>query len=61
MGVEFRDGQPSGVTSLGVLDDRSGFHSGGIVMRELNGRVDIDGEDPADVAYEWLKSANLIE
>ncbi|MEV0685027.1 glycine betaine ABC transporter substrate-binding protein [Nocardia sp. NPDC050378] len=31
------------------------------LMRELNGRVDIDGEDPADVAYEWLKSANLIE
>ncbi|MFD6103533.1 glycine betaine ABC transporter substrate-binding protein [Nocardia salmonicida] len=31
------------------------------LMRELNGRVDIDGEDPADVAYDWLKSANLIE
>ncbi|MFE9785807.1 glycine betaine ABC transporter substrate-binding protein [Nocardia salmonicida] len=31
------------------------------LMRELNGRVDIDGEDPADVAYDWLKSANLID
>ncbi|MFD6389029.1 glycine betaine ABC transporter substrate-binding protein [Nocardia sp. NPDC060259] len=31
------------------------------LMRELNGRVDIDGEDPADVAYDWLKSENLIE
>lgn len=30
------------------------------LMRDLNGRVDIDGEDPADVAYDWLKSANLI-
>ncbi|MFD3704406.1 glycine betaine ABC transporter substrate-binding protein [Nocardia sp. NPDC058658] len=30
------------------------------LMRELNGRIDIDGEDPADVAYNWLKSANLI-
>ncbi|MFE1591328.1 glycine betaine ABC transporter substrate-binding protein [Nocardia sp. NPDC058705] len=30
------------------------------LMRELNGRIDIDGEDPADVAYDWLKSANLI-
>ncbi|MGW6730410.1 glycine betaine ABC transporter substrate-binding protein [Nocardia sp. NPDC055029] len=31
------------------------------LMRELNGRVDIDGEDPGDVAYDWLKSENLIE
>ncbi|NUP29217.1 MAG: glycine betaine ABC transporter substrate-binding protein [Nocardia sp.] len=31
------------------------------LMQELNGRVDIDGEDPADVAYGWLKSENLIE
>ncbi|GAA1481575.1 glycine betaine ABC transporter substrate-binding protein [Gordonia sinesedis] len=30
------------------------------LMQELNGRVDIDGEDPADVAYDWLKSAGLI-
>ncbi|WP_067855708.1 glycine betaine ABC transporter substrate-binding protein [Nocardia shimofusensis] len=31
------------------------------LLRELNGRVDIDGEDPSDVAYDWLKSENLIE
>lgn len=31
------------------------------LLRELNGRVDIDGEDPSDVAYHWLKSENLIE
>ncbi|WP_124711201.1 glycine betaine ABC transporter substrate-binding protein [Gordonia insulae] len=30
------------------------------VMQELNGRIDIDGEDPADVAYDWLKSEGLI-
>ncbi|WP_280264370.1 glycine betaine ABC transporter substrate-binding protein [Nocardia abscessus] len=31
------------------------------LMQDLNGRVDIDGEDPADVAYDWLKSERLIE
>lgn len=31
------------------------------LLQDLNGRVDIDGEDPADVAYDWLKSENLIE
>lgn len=31
------------------------------LMQELNGRVDIDGEDPAEVAYDWLKSENLVE
>lgn len=30
------------------------------LMQDLNGRVDIDGEDPADVAYDWLKSENLV-
>lgn len=30
------------------------------VMQELNGRVDIDGEDPSTVAYDWLKSERLI-
>ncbi|BCK55124.1 glycine betaine ABC transporter substrate-binding protein [Nocardia wallacei] len=30
------------------------------LMQELNGRVDIDGEDPADVAYDWLKSEQLV-
>ncbi|WP_024800622.1 glycine betaine ABC transporter substrate-binding protein [Nocardia sp. BMG51109] len=31
------------------------------LMQDLNGRVDIDGEDPSDVAYDWLKSEKLIE
>ncbi len=31
------------------------------LMQDLNGRVDIDGEDPADVAYDWLKSEKLVE
>lgn len=31
------------------------------LMQDLNGRVDIDGQDPADVAYNWLKSEKLIE
>lgn len=31
------------------------------LMQDLNGRVDIEGEDPADVAYDWLKSEGLIE
>ncbi|MFI6041583.1 glycine betaine ABC transporter substrate-binding protein [Nocardia sp. NPDC051321] len=30
------------------------------LMQELNGRVDIDGEDPADVAYDWLKKEKLV-
>jgi osmoprotectant transport system substrate-binding protein len=30
------------------------------VMQELNGRVDIDGEDPADVAHDWLQQEGLI-
>lgn len=30
------------------------------LMQELNGRVDIDGEDPADVAYDWLRSEKLV-
>ncbi|MFT3715539.1 MAG: glycine betaine ABC transporter substrate-binding protein [Gordonia sp. (in: high G+C Gram-positive bacteria)] len=31
------------------------------VMQDLNGRVDIKGEDPADVAYDWLVSAGLVK
>ncbi|NLV80327.1 MAG: glycine betaine ABC transporter substrate-binding protein [Rhodococcus sp.] len=31
------------------------------VMRELNGRVDIDGEEPSDVAYDWLRNEGLVE
>ncbi|NIL74767.1 glycine betaine ABC transporter substrate-binding protein [Rhodococcus sp. B10] len=30
------------------------------LMQELNGRVDIDGEDPSDVAYDWLRSEGLV-
>jgi osmoprotectant transport system substrate-binding protein len=30
------------------------------LMQDLNGRVDIEGEDPSDVAYEWLKSEDLV-
>jgi len=30
------------------------------VMQDLNGRVDIDGQDPADVAYDWLISEKLV-
>ena len=31
------------------------------LMQELNGRVDIKGEDPSDVAYDWLKSEKLVD
>ncbi len=31
------------------------------VIRELNARVDIDKEEPADVAHEYLKSSGLVE
>ncbi|GAA4370245.1 glycine betaine ABC transporter substrate-binding protein [Agromyces bauzanensis] len=30
------------------------------VMRSLNARVDIDGEEPEDVAAEWLESEGLV-
>lgn len=29
-------------------------------MRELNRRVDVDGEEPADVAFEWMVSEGFI-
>ena len=29
-------------------------------MRELNGRVDEDGEEPGDVAFDWMVSQGLI-
>jgi osmoprotectant transport system substrate-binding protein len=29
-------------------------------IRELNGRVDIDGEDPEDVAEDFLRQQGLI-
>ena len=31
------------------------------VMQELNARVDIDKQEPADVAHDYLKSAGLVE
>ena len=31
------------------------------VMIELNRRVDVDGEEPADVAYDWMRSEGLVE
>ncbi|MGQ1837693.1 glycine betaine ABC transporter substrate-binding protein [Kocuria turfanensis] len=30
------------------------------VMQELNRQVDVDGRDPADVAYEWMLSEGFI-
>ncbi|WP_194813357.1 glycine betaine ABC transporter substrate-binding protein [Nocardia sp. XZ_19_385] len=30
------------------------------LMQDLNGRVDIDGEDPSDVAYDWLRGEKLV-
>ena len=30
------------------------------VMIGLNGRVDVQGEEPADVAYAWMKSVGLV-
>ncbi|MDF0530356.1 glycine betaine ABC transporter substrate-binding protein [Tsukamurella sp. 8F] len=30
------------------------------IMQDLNGKVDIDGEDPATVAADWLRSEHLI-
>ncbi|MFD6893802.1 glycine betaine ABC transporter substrate-binding protein [Rhodococcus sp. NPDC060086] len=30
------------------------------VMRDLNGKVDIEGQEPSEVAYEWLIAEGLI-
>ena len=30
------------------------------VMQELNRQVDVEGRDPADVAYEWMISEGFI-
>ncbi|MBF6468358.1 glycine betaine ABC transporter substrate-binding protein [Nocardia beijingensis] len=51
------DRYPQLRTLLGTISERLTDE----LMQDLNGRVDIDGEDPADVAYGWLKSQNLIE
>ena len=29
-------------------------------MRKLNYRVDVGGEEPADVAFDWMKSQGFI-
>lgn len=31
------------------------------VLLELNAKVDVDGEEPVDVAYDWLKKEGFIE
>lgn len=31
------------------------------VLIELNAKVDVDGEEPTDVAFDWLKSEGFIE
>ncbi|MGY1984052.1 glycine betaine ABC transporter substrate-binding protein [Nocardia gipuzkoensis] len=51
------DRYPQLRTLLGTISE----HLTDELMQDLNGRVDIDGEDPADVAYDWLKSEKLIE
>ncbi|WP_051388866.1 glycine betaine ABC transporter substrate-binding protein [Arthrobacter sp. 35W] len=30
------------------------------VMQQLNAKADVDGDDPADIAAEWLKSEGLV-
>ncbi|MFB7874440.1 glycine betaine ABC transporter substrate-binding protein [Nocardia sp. NPDC056064] len=54
---EVIEAHPELRTLLGTISERLTDD----LMQELNGRVDIDGEDPADVAYDWLRSENLIE
>ena len=29
-------------------------------MRQLNLRVDVEGEEPADVAFDWMVSEGLV-
>ncbi|GCE45005.1 putative transporter permease [Rhodococcus wratislaviensis] len=54
---EIIDRYPVIADLLGVVSERLTDD----LMQELNGRVDIDGEDPADVVYDWLKSESLVE
>ncbi|MDV3208955.1 MAG: glycine/betaine ABC transporter substrate-binding protein, partial [Rhodococcus ruber] len=28
---------------------------------ELNGRIDVDGQEPAEVAYDWLVQEGFVE
>ncbi|MFB7723200.1 glycine betaine ABC transporter substrate-binding protein [Nocardia sp. NPDC056100] len=50
------DKYPELRTLLGTISERLTDQ----LMQDLNGRVDIDGEDPSDVAYDWLKSEKLV-
>lgn len=50
------DKYPQIRTLLGTISERLTDQ----LMQDLNGRVDIDGADPSDVAYDWLKSEKLI-
>ncbi|MFC7756073.1 glycine betaine ABC transporter substrate-binding protein [Tsukamurella soli] len=45
---------------IGPIVDEISKRLSDSVMQELNGRVDIDGEDPATVAADWLRSQHLI-
>jgi osmoprotectant transport system substrate-binding protein len=29
-------------------------------MRTLNGKADVNGEEPADVAFDWMKDQGLV-
>ncbi|NUS43898.1 MAG: glycine betaine ABC transporter substrate-binding protein [Mycobacteriaceae bacterium] len=51
------DEHPQLRTLLGAVSERLTDQ----LLQELNGRVDIAGEDPSDVAYDWLRSERLVE
>lgn len=51
------DKHPQLRTLLGTISERLTDQ----LMQDLNGRVDITGEDPSDVAYDWLRSEKLIQ
>ncbi len=54
---EVLDRYPRLRTLLGTISERLTND----LMQDLNGRVDIEGQDPSDVAYDWLKSQKLVE
>jgi osmoprotectant transport system substrate-binding protein len=54
---EILDRYPQLRTLLGTISERLTND----LMQDLNGRVDIEGQDPSDVAYDWLKSQKLVE
>lgn len=51
------DRNPKIADLLGVISERLTDD----LMQDLNGKIDIDGEDPAKVAYDWLKSEKLVD